>query len=47
MPFAPSILEEDAKKVMNVVKNHKNPFMTISFDVKKIFQQNSCCCTSI
>ena len=35
MPFAPSILEEDAKKVMNVVKNHKNPFMTISFDVKK------------
>jgi len=35
MPFAPSILEEDAKKIMHVVKNHKNPYMTISFDVKQ------------
>ncbi len=35
MPFAPSVLEEDAKKIMHVVKNHKNPYMTISFDVKK------------
>ena len=35
MPFAPSILEEDAKKIMHVIKNHKNPYMTISFDVKQ------------
>jgi carbamoyltransferase len=37
MPFAPSILEEDAKKIMKVLKNHKNYYMTISFDVKKSF----------
>lgn len=37
MPFAPSILEEDAKKIMKVIKNHKNNYMTISFDVKKSF----------
>ena len=37
MPFAPSILEEDAKKIMHVIKNHKNPYMTISFDVKQKF----------
>lgn len=35
MPFAPSILEGDAKKIMHVIKNHKNPYMTISFDVKQ------------
>ena len=35
MPFAPSVLAEDAKKIMHVVKNHNNPYMTISFDVKK------------
>jgi carbamoyltransferase len=35
MPFAPSVLEEDASKIMNVIKGHKNPYMTISFDVKK------------
>ena len=35
MPFAPSILSEDANKVMHVIKNHKNPYMTISFDVRK------------
>ena len=35
MPFAPSVLEEDAKKIMEVLKNHKNQFMTISFDVRK------------
>lgn len=35
MPFAPSVLENDAKKIMNVLKNHQNQFMTISFDVKK------------
>ena len=35
MPFAPSILEEDANKIMKVTKNHKNQFMTISFDVRK------------
>ena len=37
MPFAPSILEEDAKKIMKVIKNHSNQYMTISFDVKKKF----------
>ena len=37
MPFAPSILEEDANKIMHVIKNHKNPYMTISFDVRKEF----------
>ena len=37
MPFAPSVLEEDAKKIMKVIKNHKNHYMTISFDVKKNF----------
>ena len=35
MPFAPSVLEEDANKIMKVIKGHKNPYMTISFDVKK------------
>ena len=37
MPFAPSVLEEDANKIMHVIKNHKNHYMTISFDVKKNF----------
>jgi len=37
MPFAPSILEEDSKKIMKIIKNHKNFYMTISFDVKKKF----------
>ncbi len=37
MPFAPSILSEDFNKIMHVIKNHKNPYMTISFDVKKKF----------
>jgi carbamoyltransferase len=37
MPFAPSILKEDAKKVMNVIKNHINYYMTMSFDVKNFF----------
>ena len=37
MPFAPSVLAEDAKKIMHVIKNHNNPFMTISFDVRKNF----------
>lgn len=37
MPFAPSIISEDAKKIMHVIKNHNNPYMTISFDVKKNF----------
>ena len=37
MPFAPSILSEDANKVMHVIKKHKNPYMTISFDVRKKF----------
>ena len=37
MPFAPSVLAEDAKKIMHVVKNHENPYMTISFDVKERF----------
>jgi len=35
MPFAPSIMEEEANKIMHVIKNHSNPYMTISFDVKK------------
>ena len=35
MPFAPSVLAEDAHKIMHIVKKHKNPYMTISFDVKK------------
>ena len=38
MPFAPSVLEEDASKIMNVIKGHKNPYMTISFDVKKKYE---------
>ena len=37
MPFAPSVLAEDAKKIMHVIKNHDNPYMTISFDVRKKF----------
>ena len=37
MPFAPSVLSEDANKIMHVIKNHHNPYMTISFDVKKKF----------
>jgi carbamoyltransferase len=37
MPFAPSILEEDSGKIMKIIKNHKNFYMTISFDVKKEF----------
>ena len=41
MPFAPSILKEDAKKVMNVIKNHINYYMTMSFDVKNFFANNS------
>ena len=36
MPFAPSVLAEDAK-IMHVIKNHDNPYMTISFDVRKKF----------
>ena len=37
MPFAPSVLEEDAGKIMHVIKNHINRYMTISFDVKEAF----------
>ncbi len=34
MPFAPSILAEDYKKILRVIKNHNNQYMTISFDVQ-------------
>ena len=35
MPFAPSVIEEDADKIMHITKKHYNPYMTISCDVKK------------
>ncbi len=35
MPFAPSIISEDANKFLHIIKKHKSTYMTISFDSKE------------
>ena len=40
MPFAPSILSEDANKFLHIIKKHKSTYMTISFDTKNYGQIN-------
>ena len=39
MPFAPSVIEEDANKIMHITKKHYNPYMTISCDVRKKYEE--------